>query len=417
MNKIRLGIIGLGSRGYSMLKGNFIHFDEIDFTAMCDTYEDRVTRAQEFVKENRGNTPFGTTDYSELLARDDVDAVYVSTAWEWHIEISIAAMKAGKAVAMEVGGSYSIDECFALVKTYEETKTPFLFMENCCFNRAELLAASMAKAGAFGTIVHCMGSYSHDLREEITHGNIKRHYRLRNYMKHNCDNYPTHDLGPIARILGINRGNRMLSLVSVASKAAGLREYINARPELVSEDPTLATAEFSQGDVVTTIIKCAGGETITLRLDTTLPRSYTRDFTVRGTRGMYEMNANYVFLDGMEESWVPADHYAKEVNNAKKYEAEYLPDVWYNMTEEDKKRGHGGMDYILFREFIKALQNNTEMPIDVYDAASWMCISALSEASIALGGAPQSIPDFTNGKWIVRENKPVIELAHRKVEN
>ena len=286
-------------------------------------------------------------------------------------------------------------------------------MENCCYNRDELLATSMARAGMFGTIVHCMGSYSHDLREEITGGNIKRHYRLRNYMKHNCDNYPTHDLGPIARVLGINRGNRMVSLVSVASKAAGLKEYIKNKPELVKEDPSLENAEFMQGDVVTTIIKCAGGETITLRLDTTLPRSYTRDFTIRGTKGMYEMNANYVYLDGMPESWKPAEHYAAEIHNAKKYEDEFLPDVWYNMTEEDMKRGHGGMDYILFREFLRALNEGREMPIDVYDAASWMCISALSEASIALGGMPQSIPDFTNGKWIVRENKPVIEMARR----
>ncbi|HCS75527.1 MAG TPA: glycosyl hydrolase, partial [Clostridiales bacterium] len=46
-----------------------------------------------------------------------------------------------------------------------------------------------------------------------------------NYMHRNCENYPTHELGPIAKILDINRGNRMLNLVSMASKARGLKEY------------------------------------------------------------------------------------------------------------------------------------------------------------------------------------------------
>ena len=124
MKKTRLGIIGFGKRGRMMLKENFIHFDNVDFTAICDLYEDRVEEGVAFVKEQRGNTPFGTTNYKEVLTREDVDAVYVSSSWEYHIEISIAALRAGKAVAMEVGGAYSIDECFELVKAYEETGTP-----------------------------------------------------------------------------------------------------------------------------------------------------------------------------------------------------------------------------------------------------------------------------------------------------
>ena len=54
--------------------------------------------------------------------------------------------------------------------------------------------------------------------------------------------------------------------------------------------------------------------------------------------------------------------------------------------------------------------NNKEMPIDVYDAAAWMAVTALSEQSIATGGMPQLIPDFTDGKWITREPRDVVEL-------
>ena len=117
------------------------------------------------------------------------------------------------------------DRCWELVRAYEETKTPIMMMENCCYDRFELLSTAMVRAGKFGEIVHCHGAYSHDLRDEILGGNVNRHYRLNNYMRRNCENYPTHELGPIAKILNINRGNRMLSLVSVASKAAGLKEF------------------------------------------------------------------------------------------------------------------------------------------------------------------------------------------------
>ena len=72
--------------------------------------------------------------------------------------------------------------------------------------------------------------------------------------------------------------------------------------------------------------------------------------------------------------------------------------------------GHGGMDGIEFTVFANALLENKPMPIDVYDAAAWMAVTALSEASIAAGGAPQSYPDFTDGKWLLREPQDVVPL-------
>lgn len=417
MEKIRLAIIGLGCRGLMMLRDNFINFDEVDFVALCDEYEDRIEQAAALIRERRPDapTPFTSTDYRQILAREDVDAVYVATAWESHVMIAIDSMKAGKATAMEVGGAFSLDECYRLVRTYEETQTPFMFMENCCYDRAELLSTAMARDGLFGTIVHCSGAYSHDLRGEITGGNLNRHYRLRNYANRNCENYPTHELGPIARLLNINRGNRMVSLVSVASKACGLREYVEEK-KLYEQDPTLKDMDFAQGDIVNTIITCAGGETILLKLDTTLPRPYNRDLTIRGTKGFYEMANHTVYLDGMWKKSTPHIFY-KEVNgNAKDFEEDYLPDLWLHMTEEDKKAGHGGMDGILFAEFLRALREGREMPIDVYDAAAWMCISALSEQSIALGGSAVPIPDFTDGKWLIRKPVDVFPLGKKHKE-
>ncbi len=396
MDKVKMGLIGVGSRGKGMLI-SVMSMSDVEIVAVCDAYEDRTKAAANYVEGVYSKRPFETTDYREMLKLEELDAVMICTAWESHIPIAINAMKAKKAVCMEVGGAYSLDDCFEMVRVQEKTGTPFMLLENCCFDKTELLITNLVRHGKFGEVVHCSGAYGHDLRKEITDGNRIRHYRLRNYIHRNCENYPTHELGPIAKILGINRGNRMVSLVSMASKAAGLESYIEDRKDTI--DPELIGQKFNQGDIVTTIIKCANGETIQLRLDTTLPRVYDRDFTVHGTKA-YSRNKTAVF-DSQGE---------KYVSLTDEQYMSYLPSCWTDMTEEGKRLGHGGMDGIEIRVFLDCLKNGKPMPIDVYDAAAWMCISCLTEISIAQGGMPQAIPDFTHGEWMSRPLEDVVEL-------
>ena len=214
-------------------------------------------------------------------------------------------------------------------------------------------------------------------------------------------------MGPIAKILRINRGNRFLTLTSTATKSVSIPQW---RREHSGNGETYPEVPFNQGDVITTVLTCAGGETIHLTLDTTLPRSYSRQFTVRGTKGSYMQDTNTVFLDGQKEYWEPVDYYKKTLNNAVAYEAEYLPDCWKNVTPEALAAGHGGMDWLAYKSFVDAVKNRTEVPIDVYDGATWQAVSVLSEISIQQGGAPQAMPDFTNGAWFKRQSKDVCEL-------
>lgn len=383
-NHVKMGIVGLGGRGYSMMLGEWMLAPEVEITAVCDVYEDRVQAAVDAVRERTGKEPFGTLKYSEMLDKNLVDAVYIATDWATHVEIAVAAMRAGVAVAMEVGGASNLQECYDLVNTWKETKTPFMMMENCCFGDQEMIVTAMAKDGVFGKIVHCAGSYAHDLRGEVSNGRVNRHYRLEQYKNHNRENYPTHELGPIAKILGINEGNRFVSLTSVASMAAGLRQYID---DGKCNDPEQKDTQFKQGDVVTTMLTCANGETVLLRLDTTLPRYYDRGLVVRGTKGMYEMTPNMVFLDGQESGF----DYRNNIGNLSQYSEKYFPAEWrVDLTGH----GHGGMDGVEVRAFLDALENGTKMPVDVYDAAVWMAVTPLSEQSIAAGGAKIDFPEF-----------------------
>lgn len=397
--KLKIGVIGLGGRGSGILEHIILEMDDIDVVAVCDTYEDRRLWGAKKVTDRTGIEPLCTEDYRDILAMEKVDAVILTTSWADHVHIAIAAMEAGKYVATEVGGAHSIDECFELVKTYEKTGVPCMMLENCCYGRDELLVLNMVKQGIFGDIVHCRGGYCHDLRDEISSGKENRHYRLVNYINRNCENYPTHELGPIARVLDINRGNRMVALTSMASKAAGLHEYIIKTKGAEHE---LAHVQFAQGDIITTTIKCAHGETILLTLDTTLPRAYTRGFTVQGTKGMYMEDTKSIFMD--EEHANCHFNWSENWNNVEKYREKYEHPLWKKYLLEGVKGGHDGMDWLVFRAFFDSVKNGVQTPIDVYDMASWMSITALSEQSIAMGGTVVSIPDFTNGKWLTRKD-------------
>lgn len=396
-DKLKIGIVGLGERGYSLLSYVILEMDDIEVVAVCDKYEDRQKRAAESIEKIRGNTPICTDNYKEVIALNEVDAIIITASWADHIHIAIESMKAGKYTAIEVGGAYSTEECWSLVRAYEETKVPCMMLENCCYGRTELMVLNMVRQGLFGEVVHCEGGYHHDLRKEIAFGRENRHYRLENYLNRNCENYPTHELGPIAKILDINRGNRMLSLTSTASKAAGLHQYIIDQK---GSDDELANICFEQGDAVTTVIKCAKGQTITLSLGTTLPRAYSRGFTIHGTKAMYMEDNNSLFIDGEHNDF--ENEWKQQWNNAEQYYEKYDHPLWKDYSK-DIKEGHGGIDWLVFRAFFESVKNGTQTPIDVYDTVSWMCITALSEQSISLGSMPVAIPDFTNGKWINRE--------------
>ncbi|MBE6553591.1 MAG: Gfo/Idh/MocA family oxidoreductase [Ruminococcaceae bacterium] len=407
MKKIRFAVVGYGNRGRSMTRNVLFSFPEIEVVAVCDHYADRTEQAVAEVREKYGKTPISSTNHLDVLRSDAVDAVYVASSWETHVEVAIDALRLGIPVALEVGGAYSLDSLWRMVREQERTATPLMLMENCCFGKSELLATALVRRGLLGEIVHCHGAYAHYLVEEIAGGERNRHYRLRNYLARNCENYPTHELGPIAKLLGINRGNRMVSLVSVSSKAVGMEDYVSQNAE---QYPELVGKRFRQGDIVNTIITCADGATISLRLDTTLPRSYAREFTVHGTRGLYEQNTHTVYFSGEPELFDTQKYYRENLGNAARFEAEYLPTVWREMTEERLRTGHGGIDSIEFRVFLDCLIENRPMPIDVYDAAAWMAITTISEASIAAGGMPQAIPDFTSGAWTYRRLEDVLPL-------
>ncbi len=400
---IYLAIIGMGGRGCGHMN-TLLQMPDVKVRVVCDKYRDRVAKAQDAAEARQGFRPDGETDYKRAVRRNDIDAVLVVTDWTTHIAICIEAMRAGKPVAMEVGGAASINECWNLVRTSEETGIPCMLLENCCYNSTEMALLRMIREGVFGELVHCQGGYEHDLRDEIGLGDVNRHYRQDNFLHRNGELYPTHELGPIAKYLNINRGNRMLSLVSMSSKAVGLRAWLKEnRP-----NDAITQAPITEGDIVTTMIQCANGETIVLTHDCTLPRPYSRGGRVQGTKGIWMEDSHSIYIEN--DLTDPADENSAPItphhwsSDAAWLQA-YKHPLWVEYEQFGLRGGHGGMDYLVLRAFVEAVQDNKPFPIDVYDAASWLCITALSEQSITMGGMPVPVPDFTDGKWIYRKGE------------
>ena len=385
---LNVGVLGLGSRGIPQLK--VIHsMADVKVCAVCDVYEDRVQAGLEIAKD-----AVGTQDYREVLKMPQIEAVFIFTDWLSHIPIAIEAMKAGKEVAMEVGGAATVEDCWKLVRTAEETGRQCMLLENCSYGVDEMAVINMIRQGKFGEIVHCEGAYAHDLRDEIGNGDINRHYRQQNFLHRNAELYPTHELGPIAQYLRLGRGNRMVTLCSMASKAVGLHEWLQKnRP-----GTALADAQVNEGDIVTTLISSANGQTIILSHDCTLPRPYSRRNVVRGTKGCWYEDGHMMYIEG--ETPQPERHWTHVGESDERLLKEYRHPLWKAYDEFGQRGGHDGMDYLVLRAFIEAIQNHTPVPIDVYDTAALMCVTPLSERSIAMGGAPVPVPDFTSGGWV-----------------
>lgn len=407
--KLKVGIIGSGLRGQDHID-LLLRRKDCEVTCIAEPDQVMLGSTKKIFEEHAAKWPVvydqGPHDYVRMLDKEKIDAVIIATPWEWHSQMAIAAMKAGIFTGVEVSGAFSLDECWELVNTHESTGTPLFFLENVCFRRDVMAVLNMVKKGLFGELIHLECGYQHDLRgvkfndgltpynsgvEFGDKGFSEAKWRTWHSVYRNGDLYPTHGIGPVAQWININRGNRMETLVSMASKSRGLHEYILNHPKGGPEHPN-AKLEFRLGDKVTTMVKCTNGETIVLHHDTNLPRPYSLGFRVQGTKGIWMDINKSLLIEGVSKAhqWESADSYLTT----------YDHDVWRAHEKDAEGAGHGGIDWFLIDSFVRCALEAKEPLFDAYDAASWMSITPLSEASIASGGMPQAIPDFTRGRWM-----------------
>ena len=398
MDVVRIGFVGVGGRGRGDLR-NLLECEGVEVRAICDVVEANVVRAQKMVTDAGQAQPEGYSrgeqDYKRLCDRGDLDLVFTATPWEWHTPVCVEAMKKGKHAASEVPIAVTLDECWQLVETAEQTGRYCVQMENCNYDRVELMVLNMVRRNLFGDLVHARCGYLHDLRA----GKFRRRsggevWRLQHSIRRNGDLYPTHGLGPVAQCLNINRGNQFDHLVSMGSKSLGLHEY--AVNEFGADSPE-AKLDIALSDVVTSLIRTRAGQTVLVTHDTDTPRPYSRDYQIQGVKGlMKKYPTPVIYVEGRS----PRHEWEDLIAN---YAEEFEHPLWSALEERAKGSGHGGMDFIEAYRLIYCLRNGLPLDIDVYDGAALCAVSELSERSIAAKSKTLDFPDFTRGAWITRE--------------
>lgn len=404
--EVNIAFIGVGGRGRGHVKRAAIT-EGVKITAICDIDPNAIEATQKMLRELGKPEATAYTEgehaYEKLLERDDIDGVIISTPWLWHTRMAVATMKAGKYAGVEVSAANTMEECWDLVNTSEATGMPCMILENVNYRRDVMAVMNMVKEGLFGELVHARCGYLHSLLNVKFDGDLKfgegahseASWRTLHSLKRNADVYPTHGLGPIAAMMDINRGNRFLYLTSTASKAVGLKDYIEEHPKGGKDHP-YAKLPWKQGDVITSTIKTTNGETIIVTHDCNLPRPYSLDFRVQGTDGLtdFDYNRRRIYIEGVSKN--------HDWEDFKAWQDKYDHPLWKQYGKQAEGSGHGGMDFFITREFINAVKEQRQPVLDVYDAAAWSAVTPLSEASIAQGSAPQYFPDFTRGNWIKR---------------
>ena len=388
---VRIGMVGIGLQGGSHLE-NFLKIPGCRITAVCDVRDERTTWASQAIVAAGHPPPTvyarGPRDFERLCETADLDLVFTSTPWEWHVPVMLAAMTAGKHAATEVPAAMTVDDCWALVESAEKHKRHAVMMENCNYDRPEMMVLNMVQQGVLGEVVHAEGGYLHDLRAIKFEKKDEGLWRRAWSRKLDGNLYPTHGLGPVANCLDINRGDRFDYMVSMSGPSRGLQDWAR---EHFPEGAPERSERFVQGDVNTSLIKTARGKTIMVQHCVNLPRPYSRIHMVQGTKGMFQGYPNRVYIEGRGKphQWVEAAAMRSEFDHP----------LWTAVEARAAGAGHGGMDYIEDHRLIHCLRNGLTTDMNVYDAAALSAVVGLSVDSTAKKSRAVDFPDFTRGRW------------------
>ncbi len=416
---VRIGFIGIGMRGIGAVH-RMMAIDGVEIKAICDLEQYNLDKAQEAIKKQnhpQASEYTGKNGWKELCERTDIDLIYICTDWETHTPMAVYAMEKGKHVAFEVPGATTVEECWQLVNTAEQTQRHCMMLENCCYDQFELATLNMAQQGVFGEIIHGEGAYIHDLRRLMFNPRLSDNqsylpgigqtqsnerglagywnsWRIKYNEEHTGNAYPTHGFGPVCQIMNIHRGDKMNRLVSMSTRQIGLTEYAKKR---FGEDSSEAKKDYKMGDMNTTLIYTEKGRTIMIQHDVTSPRPYSRLHVVSGTEGFAQKYPRPVMSIESVNGHSPLSKAAQD-SILQVYEHPFYKEAG-KRAKELGAIAHGGMDYIMDYRLIYCLRNGLPLDMDVYDAAEWSCLVELTEKSVLNNNAPIEIPDFTRGAW------------------
>ena len=354
----------IGSRYGGGTAQVFQEQDDFEIIACCDINPERRQAAGEALAVEQR-----FADYEELLD-SGVNVVFIGTPQNLHAPMAVAALKRGLHVLSEVPAAVDFEQCCRLADAARESPATYMLAENYTHVDVVILVGAMARAGLFGEIYFGEGEYVHELKEL----NEKTPWRRVWQTGRNGNTYPTHSLGPLLQWSGQR-------VVSVSCLGSG-HHYRDPRGDLYeNEDTTLMLCKTDKGSL------------FKIRLDMLSERPHNMNYhTLQGTEGCYEGPRGFgddhkVWLRGRNpdpQTWAPLWDYRDD----------FLPAERKRPPESALRAGHGGGDYWMTLDFVRALREGKPPAQDVMFALDVTVPGLVSQQSIALGGAPMGVPDF-----------------------
>lgn len=373
MAAIKTCIIGLGYRGKRLLE-LLSSIDDFEVVSVSDPYLD------EDIKMNYRSYSNGKEDYRNMILQCSPELVIIASPWQYHVEQAMFAVLNGCHVALEIKGGLYLDEYKPLIEAARDRGRNIYPLENTIFMREHLSMLNLINSGILGDIVAVKGGYRHDIRKILINerGEIgvdsgaDAAWRSKFYLEENGDIYPTHGLAPICLFSGIGRTDKIVKLVSFASAAYGINEYINHCGGNNDKKITM-------GDVIVTQMITEKGTLVTLTHDTTLPRPRSMDIEIQGSKGIWRGESRKIYIENVSpyETW----------EDDSKYIDSFEHESWKKWGKDaiSIDEHHKGMDYIMLKLLAGDMEGEEIYPINISDLALWTSVTPLSKTSIAEG--------------------------------
>ncbi|MEX1212810.1 MAG: Gfo/Idh/MocA family oxidoreductase [Balneolaceae bacterium] len=406
LETVRIGVLGIGNRGFGALR-RLMRIEGVELMALADLDPTRLEMAGELLSgtDHNPETYTGEEDWKRICERDDIDLIYICTPWHLHTPNAVHAMQNGKHAATEVPAAQTIEECWQLVNTSEETRRHCMMLENVCYDFFEMVTLKMAREGFFGELIHGEGAYIHELTRGLTDPDRRTNWRMHENIGRHGNLYPMHGLGSVAQAMDLNCGDRAGTLISMSSNDFSVGPWVQKQAETNDQYAQLVDADF-RGNMNTSVMRTERGRTIMLQHDTSSPRPYSRIHLLSGTEGVCRKYPLPARIATGHDGWL-----TEEEQSA--LEEQFTPEITRRAGEMARQvGGHGGMDTLMDWRLVDCLRNGLPLDMDVYDAALWSSVIPLSEASVADRSNPQSVPDFTRGDWMRNSRGMDLDLRH-----
>ncbi len=365
---IRMAIVGLGF-GAEFIPIYQAHPD-VELVAVCQRTEETLnTIADTF------GIPKRFTEYADLLADPDIDAVHINTPIPDHAAQTIAGLNAGKHVACTVPMATTIAECHDIAEAARASGKNYMMMETVVYSREFLHTQDLLHQGTIGRIQFLRGSHHQEMAgwPGYWEGLPPMHYA-------------THAVSPVLTLAGA-------LAQSVVCAGSG------------RIDPELASKYGSPFAVQSALIELKDSD-LAAEVARSLfetAREYVESFTVFGSRATFEweqtQGAGHILHVGESPERIEVPDFADRLP------AQIAPFTTQGVYDDDNEHlsfiqgsGHGGSHPHLAHEFARSIVEGRKPAIDEVTAANWTAVGICAHESAMAGGQRIQIPDFSKDR-------------------